>query len=114
MNSKDQTAKQKEAMLKSLEAFHGNVRNAAADAKVSERTHYRWCREDREYNNAIGSIIDIRLRHAKELLLEKAMVKIEEGDSAVLNKMLTIFYKDFDGELNYFNNFNDCPEEVDV
>ncbi len=71
-NSKDQTAKQKEAMLKALEAFHGNVRNAAKDAEVSERTHYRWCREDNNYKNAVGSIIDIRLRHAKEPVIGKS------------------------------------------
>jgi hypothetical protein len=111
-NSKEQTAIQKEAMLNALEAFDGNVKNAALDAKISERTHYRWCREDNNYNNAVGSLIDIRLRHAKEMILDKALLKIEAGDSAILNKMLTIFYKNFtDYEQRHYNNFNDNPWE---
>ncbi len=110
-NSKNETAKQKGVMLASLEAFHGNVKNAALDAKVSERTHYRWCREDNDYNNSVGSLLDIRHRHAKEELLEIAMRKIEAGDVRVLIKMLGIFYKNFVDEQNRLNTFNDNPWE---
>lgn len=108
-NSKNETEKLKEAMLDALERFHGNVRNAAETAEVSERTHYRWCREDNAYNNAVGSLRDIRLRHAKDEILEIAMRKLEDGNITVLNKMLAIFYKNFHEELRLSNFYNDDP-----
>ena len=109
---KEDTDKTKEAMLKALVANHGNVRAAASEASVSEQTHYRWCREDNNYNNAVGSLIDIRLRNAKEEVLTIAMQSIQKGNTAVLNKLLTIFYKDFtDNEERHYNNFNDYPPE---
>ncbi len=45
----------------------------------------------------------------KSLLLEKAMVKIEEGNTAILSKMLGIFYKDFHEDYKESNFYNDDP-----
>lgn len=109
---KEDTEKSKEKMLKALLENHGNVRAAAHAANVSEQTHYRWCRQDNDYNNAVGSLIDIRLRNAKEEVLNIAMQAIQKGNPTVLNKLLTIFYKDFAGNEEYrYNDFNDCPSE---
>lgn len=114
MKSKDQTAKLKEAMLNALEQHDGNIRVSAREAGISERTHYRWCREDNTYNNAVGSLVDIRIRHAKEMLLDAAMQKIGEGNIPVLNKMLDIFYKNFSDEIRKSNLYNEDPYEPEV
>lgn len=98
-------------MVTALEANEGNVKIAAETTKISERTHYRWCREDNTYRNIVGSIRDIRLRHTKEKLLEIAMKKIEEGNISTLNKMLGLFYRNFDEELRLSKKYNDDPFE---
>jgi len=110
-NSKMETVKLKAAMLSAMEANEGSVKLAAEATKISKRTHYRWCREDNAYGNAAGSIKDIRLRHAKEKLLEIAMKKIDDGNTTILNKMLSLFYKNFDKELRSSNLYNDNPYE---
>ena len=105
----ERTAEQKEAMLTALETYEGNIKKAATHIGITPRTHYRWCREDNSYNNAIGSLKDIRFRNAKEKLLETAMLKVEEGNIHVLNKMLDIFYKNFTEEYRLSNLYNDDP-----
>ena len=110
-NSEIETIKLKAAMLTALEANECTVKMAAETVKISEGTHYRWCREDNTYNNAVGSIKDIRLRHTKEKLFEIAMKKIEEGNITVLNKMLSLAYKNFAEEIHNSNKYNDDPFE---
>jgi hypothetical protein len=110
-NSNEGTVKQKQAMILLLEASKGDLELAIKEAGISERTHYRWCREDRGYRNAANSIRDIQFRRTKEKLLAIAMKKIEDGNTPTLNKMLGIFYKDFGEELRLSNLYNDDPYE---
>jgi endonuclease III-like uncharacterized protein len=112
-NSKHETIQLKAAMIAALQANEGNVKIAAEAINISEQTHYRWCREDNTYNNAVGSIRDIRIRHMKEKLLEIAMKKIEEGNITTLNKMLSLTFKNFHEEIRLSNFYNDDPYEVE-
>jgi len=108
------TAKQKEIMINALEANYGNVRAAAKVAKINARTHYKWRKEDNEYDNNTNSIKDISYRGLKEHLIDKAMRKVDKGDTAVLNKMLGIFLKDLPEEMRILRRCNDIPPRATV
>jgi hypothetical protein len=108
----NKTAKQKEVMIKLLETNYGNIRKAAKLAGISTRTHYRWCKEDNDYDDRTCSMKDICYRNIKGDLIESAMRKVEKGDSAVLNKMLGLFLKDLPFEMQKLSTYNNVPMRI--
>jgi hypothetical protein len=92
-NSPVVTANLKKAMIDALEANFGNITAAAKAAKITPRTHYQWIKEDREYAEQTEDMRDISFRKVKDTLFQKALAMIEKGDASVLNKMLTIYFK---------------------
>ena len=110
----DRTAKQKEFMINALEANYGNVRAAAKLAKISPQTHYRWRKEDNDYDNRTDSMRDICYRDVKEHLISKGLKMVDKGDVSVLNKMLGIFLKDLPEEMRMLRRMNDVPPRATV
>jgi hypothetical protein len=111
-NSETATAIQKKKMLDALEANFGNISRAAKLVKMDTRTHYRWLREDPEYGELAENMRDLCYRRVKDNLLENALKKIEKGDSAVLNKMLGIYFKKLPEEMERASHFNNVPFRV--
>lgn len=99
-NSEQATAIQKKEMINALEANFGNVTQAAKAVGITPRTHYRWLKEDEEYADAAENMRDICYRRVKDNLLEKALDKIEKGDTAILSKMLSIYLKKLPEEMD--------------
>ena len=105
----NRTEKQKQDMLHAIELTGGNIKQAASNIGITARIHYMWIKEDREYGENVERVRDICFRNAKEQLMVAAMKKIEEGNTAVLNKMLGIFYKNFPLELQQLSKYNNLP-----
>jgi hypothetical protein len=102
-NSETATAMQKQDMLKALDAHYGNVRKAADTAKIAPSTHYRWRKEDSDYDGAVAYIKDISFGNIQDALVSTAIEKIKNGDTAVLNKMLGIYLKGLPETMNQLN-----------
>jgi hypothetical protein len=113
-NSLIVTAKQKQRMIIALEANFGNVTKAAKIAGITPRTHQRWVKEDGDYEDEVGSIKDLGLKGMKDNLIDLAMKKAQQGNIAVLNKMLGIFLKDMPEEMKDLNQYNKIPFRVKV
>ena len=113
-NSAAATAIQKKAMIDALEANFGNATKAAVAAHIKPRTHYRWLKEDEDYANEAENMKDLCYRKVKDNLLENALKKIDKGDSAVLNKMLGIFFKKMPEEMDRVRRFNDVPFRLKI
>jgi hypothetical protein len=111
-NSPAATAIQKKKMIDALVANFGNVHQAAKALKMDTRTHYRWLSEDSEYAQEAENIRDISYRKVKDNLLENALKKIEKGDSAVLNKMLGIYFKKLPEEMERVSHYNNVRTRV--
>ncbi|HTA28177.1 MAG TPA: phBC6A51 family helix-turn-helix protein [Bacteroidia bacterium] len=110
-NSAMETAMQKKAMIDALEANFGSVTKSAKEVKIDPRTHYRWLREDREYAELAEDMRDISFRKVKDTLFQKALTMIEKGDASVLNKMLTIYFKNVPEEMKIAaRNHNVLPK----
>jgi len=58
----------KKAMINALEKSLGIVTSACKAVGISRETHYRWMREDEEYNESVKSIEDIALDFAESQL----------------------------------------------
>ena len=58
----------KKAMIDALEKSLGIVTTACKAVGISRETHYRWMREDEEYNESVKSIEDIALDFAESQL----------------------------------------------
>jgi transposase-like protein len=108
-NSEAATAIQKKEMVNALEANMGNVTAAAQKVGITPRTHYRWLKEDDEYADATENMKDISYRRVKDSLIEKALSKIEKGDTAVLMKMLSIYLKKLPDEMERAAHINNVP-----
>jgi hypothetical protein len=113
-NSPVETALQKKKMIDALEANFGSVTKAAKVAGITPRTHYRWVQEDREYGYQSESIKDICYKKIKDKLLETALKQIEKGDSTVLNKLLSIYFKHVPFEIQKVNMYNNVPIRATV
>ncbi len=110
-NSAVVVALQKKKMIDALEANFGSVTKAAKDVKITPRTHYRWLREDREYAEQTEDMRDIAFRKVKDTLFQKALTMIDKGDASVLNKMLTIYFKNVPEEMKIAaRNHNVLPK----
>jgi predicted transcriptional regulator len=105
-NSTEATAMLKTQMIDALEANFGSVTVAARVVGISPRTHYRWLKEDNEYSGEAENIRDISYRKIKEGLVQKAWMKIEKGNTSVLNKMLGIFLKKLPEEMELASRHN--------
>lgn len=109
MNTPEQTAKLKEAMILSLEANYGNIKKAANAVGISPRTHFRWMKEDEHYEKQADISKDVGYRNIKDSLIELALQKAEKGDTTVLNQLLRIFLKNMPEELKALHRHNNVP-----
>jgi len=108
------TAKQKEMMIKALEANYGNIRKAAKLTKIAPSTHYRWLKEDRVYAEQTENMRDISYRNIKDDLLDLALAKAKKGSEPVLNKLLGMFFKNLQYEMDRVKNYNNVPIRVNI
>ncbi len=113
-NTEMQTAAQKKEMINALEANFGNVTASTKVVGITPRTHYRWLKEDPEYASAAENMRDLCYRKVKDNLLEQALKKIGSGDTSVLNKMLSIYFKNLPDEMRSASSFNNVPIRVGV
>jgi hypothetical protein len=105
-HSPEKTAMLKTTMIDALEANFGNVTVAARVVGISPRTHYRWLKEDNEYADDAENIKDICYRKITDGLIQKALMKIEKGNTSILNKMLGIFLKKLPEEMDRASRLN--------
>jgi|SRR6185312_6794750 len=108
-NSEAVTAIKKKEMINALENSFGNVTEAAKKVGITPRTHYTWLKEDDEYADAAENMKDISYRRVKDSLVEKALSKIENGDTTVLLKMLSIYLKKLPEEMERVARINNVP-----
>lgn len=94
-------------MIDALEANFGNITAAAKQAEISVRTHYKWLKEDEAYENEVINIKDISFGKVKESLLEKALKLVDNGNTAVLNQLLRIYFKKLPEEIQATSTMND-------
>ncbi len=73
----------KEKMVKALEKSMGIVTDACKAVGIARQTHYRWTKEDKDYNDNVESISGIAIDFAETQLYKQ----IENGVPAS-----TIFY----------------------
>jgi hypothetical protein len=59
----------KEAMLFSLERSNGIVQTACINSGISRDTHYRWLRDDPQYNEAVMMAKDIAIDFVESKLM---------------------------------------------
>ena len=108
-NSEAVTAIKKKEMINALEDNFGNVTAAAKAVGITPRTHYTWLKEDDEYADATENMKDISYRRVQDSLIEKALSKIEKGDTKVLLKMLSIYLKRLPEEMERAARINNVP-----
>ena len=114
MTSEVETNIKKQAMLDALEANYGNITKAAKAAGIAIRTHYKWRKEDDAYDNLVLSIKDISYGKVRDKLMEEAFLRIKRGDSSVLNKMLSLFYKNLEQDMKDAAWINHVPIRAKV
>lgn len=106
-NSAVATKIKKQAMIDALEANMGNITAAAKQAEISVRTHYKWLKEDEDYENEVVNIKDISFGKVRESLLEKAFKLVEGGNAVVLNQLLRIYFKKLPEEIENVSAANE-------
>jgi hypothetical protein len=111
MNIKEphEILRQKSIMINALEANYGNVRKSAKIAGISTQTHYRWRKEDEDYEKKTDNLKDIGFRDVKENLIEEGLKMVEKGNAAVLMKMMSIFLKNLPEEMKTASRSNNIP-----
>lgn len=111
MNRKDPYVleKQKEAMIDALETHYGSIRKATKAAGISVRTHFRWMKEDENYERKANMSKDVGYRNLKDNIIEMALKKAEKGDAAVINQMMRTFLKHMPDEMQALNRLNNVP-----
>ena len=105
-NSQELIVLQKQKMLDAIVANFGNVTKAAAMAGIHPSSHYRWLKEDPEYADVSENMKDISFRKIKDRLLEKALEKIDKGDSAILGRMMAIYLKNIPRDMDMVSRCN--------
>jgi hypothetical protein len=113
-NSPDTIAKQKAVMLTAIEANYGNITKAAKMVKITPQTHYRWLKEDSDYENMTENAKDIGFRNVKDSLLELSLKMAEKGNAMVLNQMLRIFFKNTPEEMKVVSRNNNMRVRASV
>lgn len=105
-NSEVATAAQKQKMIGAIEVHFGNITKAANMTGINARTHYRWMKEDQEYAEEAENMKDISFRKIKDKLLEKALDLIDKDDPAILNRMMSIYFKNIPQEMDRVSRYN--------
>ncbi len=94
-------------MINAIEINCGNITAAAKQAGVNVRTHYRWMKEDENYEMEVVNIKDISFGKVKENLLGKALKLVDDGNTAVLNQLLRIYFKKLPEEMQTTRALNE-------
>jgi hypothetical protein len=105
-NTEAVTIAQKEKMMEAIEANYGNITKAAKMVGIHPATHYRWLKEDEAYADQTEYMRDVSFRKIKDKLLEKALEKIDTGDSAILSRMMAIYLKNIPQEMDRISRYN--------
>jgi len=93
----------KSAMLQALEKSLGVVTTACKSVGIARKTHYKWLKEDEEYQESVKSLKDVALDFAESQLHKQ----ISEG-----NTTATIFYLKTQGkERGYIERFEHTGAE---
>src|SRR5579863_1586901 len=105
-NTQARTVKSQQAMIEALEANFGNIVLAAKEAGITPRTHYRWQKEDNDYDNQIRSLKNSCYEKIRDKLLDAALKKVDKGDSIILGKMIGIYFKNVPAEMDSLSLVN--------
>lgn len=108
-SSAEETAMQKQAMIRALEANYGNITKAAKAAGIAASTHFRWMKEDSEYEEQADAGKDVGYRNIKDSIIDMAMNKAKKGNVAVLNKLMGVFLKNLPEEMKILHRANNVP-----
>lgn len=96
-------------MIDALETHYGSIRKATKAAGISVRTHFRWMKEDENYERKANMSKDVGYRNLKDNIIEMALKKAEKGDAAVINQMMRTFLKHMPDEMQALNRLNNVP-----
>ncbi len=113
-SSYNATKRKKELMLHSLEANFGNVWKASKLIKIATSTHYRWMKEDSDYENAVENMRDISFRNIKDHLLDAAMKQVDKGNVQVLNRLIGVFFKNTPEEMKIVSKNNNLKVRASI
>lgn len=98
--------RQQSLMIEALEKNYGNITKAAKAAGISTSTHYRWMKEDEDYERKATISRDVGCRSYKDNIMEIALRKAEKGDAAVINQLIRTFLKYVPDEMKELNRAN--------
>lgn len=98
--------RQKSLMIEELEKNYGSIKNAAKAAGIAPSTHYRWMKEDEDYERKATMSRDVGYRNLKDNVIEIALRKAEKGNAAVINQLIRTFLKYLPDEMKDLNRAN--------
>ena len=101
--------RQQSIMIDELEKNYGSIKKAAKAAGIHPSTHYRWMKEDEDYERKATISRDVGCRNLKENIIEIALREAEKGNSAVINQMIRTFLKYMPDEMKDLNRANNVP-----
>jgi len=108
-NGPYEIVRQKEAMIDALETHYGSIKDAAKAVEISARTHFRWMKEDEDYERKANMSKDVGYRNLKDNIMEIALKKAEKGNVAVINQLIRTFLKYMPDEMKDLNRSNNVP-----
>lgn len=111
MSKKDpfEIMRQKSVMIEALEKNYGSIKNACKASGVPPSNHFRWMKEDEDYERKANMSKDVGFRNLKDNIIEIALRKAEKGNAAVINQMIRTFLKYMPDEMKELNRCNDVP-----
>lgn len=95
----------KKAMLQALEKSLGVVTSACKSVGISRETHYRWMKEDAEYNASVRELENVAIDFAESQLHKQ----ISKG-----NPTSTIFYLKTKGKSRGYVERQEIQHEGDA
>ena len=98
--------RQQSLMIEELEKNYGSIKNAAKAAGIHPSTHYRWMKEDDDYERKATMSRNVGCRNLKENIIEIALRKAEKGNAAVINQLIRTFLKYMPDEMKDLNRAN--------
>jgi len=105
-NDPHEILRQKSLMIDELEKNYGSITNAAKAAGVPQSNHFRWMKEDEDYERKATISRDIGCRNFKDNIMAIALRKAEKGDAAVINQLIRTFLKYAPDEMKDLNRAN--------
>lgn len=108
-NPPQEILRQKSLMIEALEAHYGSIKNAAKAVGISQSTHFRWMKEDEDYERKANMSRDVGYRNLKDNVIEIALRKAEKGNAAVINQMMRTFLKYMPDEMKDLSRSNNVP-----